>query len=139
MRRDVGDLRGLGELRFPFTAPFVTSCSRGDGISILKLSLDMEKCLPPPVAEVGEASGDELDMLPGIVRLLYSFDFGCRMSGLRSTTVSVIESKQSLCVTFACEENEGKGLLIRVPYLFWREIDYLPRALADKGGTMLQG
>ena len=29
------------------------------------LSLDMENCLPPPVAEVGEASGDELDIASG--------------------------------------------------------------------------
>ncbi len=42
-------------------------------------------------------------------------------------------------MTFACEGDEGEGLLIRVPYLFWREIDYLPRALADKGGMMLPG
>lgn len=76
MRRLVGDLRGLGEFKFPFEfplmAPFVTSWRCGDGISIENLSLLIEKCLPPPVAEVGEASGDELDMLPGIFQQLWS-------------------------------------------------------------------
>jgi len=33
-------------------------------MSMVNLSLDMEKVLLPPVAEVGEASGDELDIVP---------------------------------------------------------------------------
>jgi hypothetical protein len=64
-RRAFGDLRGFGEFRFPFPLtpfPFVMSWRRGDGRSTANLSLDMEKCLPPPFAEVGEASGEELDI-----------------------------------------------------------------------------
>lgn len=84
MRRLVGDLRGLGEFKlpfkfpfkFPFMAPFVTSGRCGDGMSMLNLSLVIEKCLPPPVAEVGDASGDELDMLPGIFQQLWSSTSG---------------------------------------------------------------
>lgn len=34
-------------------------------MSMLNLSLDMENVLPPPVAEVGEASGEELDIASG--------------------------------------------------------------------------
>ena len=34
-------------------------------MSTLNLSLEMENVLPPPVAEVGEASGDELDIASG--------------------------------------------------------------------------
>ncbi len=48
-------------------------------MSMVNLSLLMEKCLPPPPgAEVGEASGDELDMLPGIVQQLCSSVAGQR-------------------------------------------------------------
>jgi hypothetical protein len=54
-----------GELRVPL--PFVTSVRCGEGRSIVKLSLDIENCLPPPEAEAGEASG-ELDIAeePGV-------------------------------------------------------------------------
>jgi hypothetical protein len=34
-------------------------------MSMVNLSLDMENVLPPPVADVGDASGDELDITPG--------------------------------------------------------------------------
>lgn len=30
---------------------------------MVNLSVDMEKCLPPPVVDVGEVSGEELDMM----------------------------------------------------------------------------
>jgi len=72
-RRALGDLR-LGEFKcvpfvfpFPFTAPFpfVMSWSRGEDISTVNLSLDMENVLPLPEAEVGDPSG-ELDIAPVI-------------------------------------------------------------------------
>jgi hypothetical protein len=62
IRREFGDLRGFGELRWPFPFPLVTRARRGEGISIENLSLDIENVLPPPLAEVGEASGEELDI-----------------------------------------------------------------------------
>ena len=64
-RRPLGDLSGLGEVRLPWSwpFPFVMSVKWFSGISIWNLSLDMEKCCrPPPVAEVGEPSGEELDI-----------------------------------------------------------------------------
>ena len=75
IRRAFGDLRDGEFSRFPFDvpfplrfAPFVTSWSRGDAISIENLSLDMEKVLPLPAdAEVGDPSG-ELDIVP-VMRL----------------------------------------------------------------------
>jgi hypothetical protein len=42
----------------------VRICSRGEGMSIINWSLDMdmEKCRPPAEAELGEASGEEFDI-----------------------------------------------------------------------------
>jgi hypothetical protein len=34
-------------------------------MSMVNLSLDIENVLPPPIADVGDASGDELDIASG--------------------------------------------------------------------------
>jgi hypothetical protein len=79
IRRACGDFRGLGEVRWPL--PFVMSVRWGEGMSTVNLSRDMEKCLPPPVAEVGEASGeldiaDEPDDSSGVVFIDDTLDSG---------------------------------------------------------------
>lgn len=61
-RRAVGDLRGECGVPFPFPCPLVRSCRRGDGMSTVNWSVDMEKCRPPAEAEFGEGSRDEFDI-----------------------------------------------------------------------------
>jgi hypothetical protein len=56
-RRALGDFTGFGELVLP-----LVSVRWGIGTSMANWSRDIENVLPPPVAEVGEASGDEFDI-----------------------------------------------------------------------------
>jgi hypothetical protein len=71
---------------------------------------------------------------------LGSSKLGSRINGSRLPW-SLIDrrSQRALCVTLKFKENEGKALLIQDPYLFSREIDYVPRAQADMGCKMWQG
>lgn len=53
----LGDLSGFGDFKTPF--PLIPS--RGEGISIEKVSADIGKCLPV-ASEDGDPSGEDSDM-----------------------------------------------------------------------------
>lgn len=60
VRRPFGVFRD-GECRAPF--PLVTRLRWGEVRSMENLSLDIEKVLPPADAEIGEPSGEDIDIV----------------------------------------------------------------------------
>jgi hypothetical protein len=94
----------------------------------------MEKFLPPPFAEVGEASGEELD-IAAACRCSESWVHRSLAGRINRSqlpwSVIDIRSQRALCVTLKFKKDEGKGLLLQDPYLFSKEIDYVPRAHTD--------
>lgn len=110
-----GDLSGDIKLLFPFVVgapfvplaplvPFVTTWSLGDGISTVNLlSLALEKVRPPSVADVGEGSGDEVDIEPG-------------EDGIHAKGSSKLGHKlrKSCCNVTYCIEKDVKSRQVRV-------------------------
>jgi len=82
---------------------------------MLNLSLEMENVLPPPVAEVGEASGDELDIVPGAGGTdswVHRKEPGQRDKWKLADEMSIIrESSISMCYLKVSKEYEGKARL----------------------------